>query len=160
MWKGSAFNCRSSSDGITLLHSRYNLSGGTDDECNNGAIVGQSLRVEDNYYTSQLSVTITPDMTGRSITCIHDNGTATDIIGWQTITTGIFSIESILHHKLDHKLLLLHIWTPASLPSPERIHVIHKLSHQLTFCWDPVAANCSSVHYSVCLLYTSDAADE
>ena len=75
VWKGSAFNCRSANDGITLLHSRFDLSGGTDGECNNGAIVGRSLRVEDNYYTSLLSVTITPDMTGRSITCIHDNGT-------------------------------------------------------------------------------------
>ena len=82
---------------ITLLHSCFSLSGGTSGECNDGAFVGQSLRVEDNYYTSRLNVTITPDMTGRSITCIHDNGTTTDIISRQTITTtvGIYSVESL-----------------------------------------------------------------
>ena len=69
VWTGSAFNCYE----IALLHSRFmNTRTYT---CNNGAIVAQSLSVEGNYYTSQLNVTITPDIIGKTIECIVDNGT-------------------------------------------------------------------------------------
>ena len=40
--------------------------------CNNGAIVGQILSVQDNNYTSELNVTITPETAGRTIMCVYD----------------------------------------------------------------------------------------
>ena len=70
IWTGSAFNydCE-----IILLHSRFDT--GTSGICNNGAIVGRSLSIEGNSYTSQLNVTVTHDTAGKTIECASDNGT-------------------------------------------------------------------------------------
>ena len=67
VWTGSAFmsNCE-----ITLLHIRFPSVA---DECNNGAIVGRSLSVEDNNYTSQLNIIVTPDIAGKTIECGQDD---------------------------------------------------------------------------------------
>ena len=73
VWTGSAFNCRSSNNDIILLHNRFN--NGTDGTCTNGAIVGRSIAVDGNNYTSQLNVTITSDTAGKTIKCIHDRWT-------------------------------------------------------------------------------------
>ena len=55
VWRGTAFSCENSNDEIVLLHSQF--VNGTLGTCNNGTIVGQDIRVEnDTYYTSQLSV--------------------------------------------------------------------------------------------------------
>ena len=72
--------CIRDSNEIVLLHSRFESNTGTLRMCSNGAIVGRSLRVEDNGgYTSQLNVTVSSDMIGESIECAHDHGT-TDTI--------------------------------------------------------------------------------
>ena len=55
--------------------------------CNNGSIVGWIVRVENGTYTSQLNVTLTSDIVGRSIECAYDNGT-THRIGSLNLTTG------------------------------------------------------------------------
>ena len=71
---GSAFNC--SLDEITLQHLQFpeNAHG----ECNNGYILGKSIRVVDGrYYTSQLNVTISSDLVGKSIICFYDDNTGT-----------------------------------------------------------------------------------
>ena len=75
IWTGSAFDCPASNNMITLLHSRflYNESSGIY-HCNNGAIVTRSLSFEGNSYTSQLNVTVTPDIGGKTIKCAGDNG--------------------------------------------------------------------------------------
>ena len=58
VWKGGAFHCPSNKHEIELLHSRFTSE--SEDEafgyCNDGAIVGRGLRVENNSYTSQLNV--------------------------------------------------------------------------------------------------------
>ena len=65
---------------IVLLHSHFVSDTGTFKTCNNGAIVGRSFRVEDNSsYTSQLNVTVSSDMIGESIECVH-TPSATDVI--------------------------------------------------------------------------------
>ena len=71
VWTGSAFDCRSNE--ITLLHRLFTHSSGTSRECNNGSIVGRSLSVEGNLYTSQLNVTVTHDLAGKTILCVYDN---------------------------------------------------------------------------------------
>ena len=81
VWHGTSFNCTMSDHEIVLLHSRFESNTGTLRMCSNGAIVGRSLRVENNgRYTSQLNVTVSSDMTGESIECAHDHET-TDTIG-------------------------------------------------------------------------------
>ena len=71
MWNGTAFSdCPQ--DEILLRHSLYSRTEGTAGTCNNGDIVGQSLGVQGNHYISQLNVTVTPDIVGKTITCVYD----------------------------------------------------------------------------------------
>ena len=87
VWRGTVLNCTMSDHEIVLLHSRFESDRGTLRTCNNGAIVGQSLRVENNScYTSQLNITVSPEMIGETIECAHDHGT-TNTIGSLTINT-------------------------------------------------------------------------
>ena len=92
IWAGSAFNC--SLEEITLQHLQFpeNAHG----ECNNGYIMGKSIRVVNGtymYYTSQLNVTISSDLVGKSIECFYDDNTGMkQLVGAKniTITTGYF----------------------------------------------------------------------
>ena len=70
IWNGTAFDCRSK--GIILFHNS-GLSG-TVGECNNGDIVGQRVSQRNNSYTSQLNVTVSRDMDGKTIMCTYDDG--------------------------------------------------------------------------------------
>ena len=88
LWAGSAFNC--SLEEIILQHLQYpeNAHG----ECNNGYIMGKSIRVDSGiYYTSQLDVTISSDLVGKSIECFYDdNNGMKQLVGANniTLTTG------------------------------------------------------------------------
>lgn len=75
IWTGSAFSGCNNNE-VTLVHNRFTSLYRTV-ECTNGAIVGRSLSVEGNNYTSQLSITFTPDITGTTVKCSHDNGSQT-----------------------------------------------------------------------------------
>ena len=70
VWTGTALNCVSKSNEITLSHGRFLSAAG---ECNNGAIVVRGISVQNNLYTSKLNVTVTPDIAGKTIMCFHDN---------------------------------------------------------------------------------------
>ena len=59
LWDGTAFDC--DENGILLRHDQF-TSGGIGQDCNNGAIVGQSLRAENDCYTSELNVTTSSDL--------------------------------------------------------------------------------------------------
>ena len=66
VWQGTAFDCESSLNTVSLLHSRFTLPSALYTfTYNNGAIVEQSLQVEDNHYTSQLSVRVSFDLIER-----------------------------------------------------------------------------------------------
>lgn len=90
VWTGTAFSCNDGSNEIALLHSRYASSNGAVGVCNNGVIVARSLRVEDGYYTSQLNVSVTADIAGKTVVCLHDNVSSQIVQFSNTITTGIY----------------------------------------------------------------------
>ena len=69
-WTGTAFNCISKHNEISLGHGRFLSAAG---ECNKGAIVARSVSVQNSLYTSQLNVTVTPDIAGKTIMCLRDN---------------------------------------------------------------------------------------
>ena len=85
VWKGSAFQCPDNGNNILLSH-RHFSSPGTMDTCNNGAIVGQSIRVANNSYISRLNVTVDASMDGQTIKCFYNNGSREIEIGLDTIT--------------------------------------------------------------------------
>ena len=71
IWNGTAFSgCQQNQ--IRLKHHQFTHPGGSTDTCNNDAIVGKSLGIQGNNYTSQLNVTITSETAGKTIMCVYD----------------------------------------------------------------------------------------
>ena len=89
VWKGTVFDCEDRNNKITLIHNRFMSPGGTSKDCNNGAIVAQSIGVEDNLYSSQLNVTVTDDMAGKTIMCLTANASDQMIQFSTTIMIGM-----------------------------------------------------------------------
>ena len=87
VWTGTALYCS-----IFLSHWYFTDSDGISGSCNNGATVAQSLSVQDNLYTSQLSVTVTHDVAGKTIMCIYNNG---NVSQFSTQIPGI--IRAVIH---------------------------------------------------------------
>ena len=108
---GSAFDCKNSRNEIRLLHNRYNRTTGTNGTCNNGAIMGHSLRFEDNHYISQLHITVSYDLVG-TVECIHDNGTTTKTVGNYSIpliTTDGNGEDLNIHNIQDTVYAFIHL---------------------------------------------------
>ena len=85
IWAGSAFSGCSNNE-IVLRHSQFE-HGLTVRECNNGVIVGRSIRQVGLNYTSHLIVHLDlhPTLRGKTVECISDNGTYSMPIGNHTI---------------------------------------------------------------------------
>ena len=49
--------------------------------CNNGAVIGRVVEVNNNCFTSQLTVLLTPDLNQRTIQCSVDTGSVEITIG-------------------------------------------------------------------------------
>lgn len=80
LWTGTAFDC--TNNWINLRHSLFNDTGrGATGDCSGGAIVGESVGVTDNCYTSRLRVRIAADMNNKTIRCDHRPGTEINTIG-------------------------------------------------------------------------------
>ena len=71
-WSGTAFDCEHNLNEILLLHENFDDPGGTDGTCNNGQIVGRSVSVIENCYTSQVSVTTSAELNNKTVRCIHN----------------------------------------------------------------------------------------
>ena len=84
MFLGDLLDCNDSSNEIVLAHSLFsNMPAATSKLCNGGKVRGHSLPINDSEpcYTSQLHVTVSPDMVGKSIICVDDDGATTNEIG-------------------------------------------------------------------------------
>ena len=104
IWMGTAFDCPNNE--ITLLHSLFKLSHGSYGYCNNRAIVATSLAVEDSHYTSQLNVTLTYDVIGKTITCINQLNLTSEVVQFSTTiknTTGKYFML-ILEYRIVLKI--------------------------------------------------------
>ena len=86
LWEGTAFDCPSTTDGIVLRHSQFNVPAGAFGDCTNRTIVGRSLRVEGNCYISQLNVTVSLSSNGATVQCVHDTGSAMNTINTSRIS--------------------------------------------------------------------------
>ena len=105
LWRGGAFHCQ---DGTTmefnLLHYRYSLPEGDNQSCNDGAIVGRSVQVENDThsYTSQLDVELTSDLLSTWIECAYDNGTEETVVGSLNIMAGMKVISNLNYDMICH----------------------------------------------------------
>ena len=85
VWGGSAFSGCSNNE-IVLRHSQFE-HGLAVGECNNGVIVGRSIRQVGDNYTSQLIVHLDlhPTLRGKTVECFHDDGLHEVTVGNYTI---------------------------------------------------------------------------
>ena len=89
IWNGSAFNCPSNSDSnnnqILLRHSGFGSGGNSVGTCNGGAITGEGVSSENGFFTSQLNVTVSPNLVGQQVSCYYENGSIEILVGADTI---------------------------------------------------------------------------
>ena len=73
VWTGTAFDCPEIEDELTFLHTRNRFTN-TSRGCNDGAITGRGIRIEENRYTSQVNIMVDSYMDGKSVECVSDHG--------------------------------------------------------------------------------------
>ena len=93
VWTGTAFKCASSENAIVLLHNRLDSAKGT---CNDGNIVGKIIEVDGNNYTSQVMITLSPSLIGKTVECKRDDGTVESLVEKYTIEAGGRKFSTIL----------------------------------------------------------------
>ena len=129
VWNGIFFDCRDGRNEIWLRHSRYDdVDSPLYEDCNHGAVIAKSIGVFDNCYTSQLIVTIGEDMVNKTIECSIQN----EVDEGST--------------RVGQKSLMT---TEISYPPPTNIHLENINSSQITFAWDEVTIQCSSLRYVI-----------
>ena len=125
VWSSTFFEC--SRQEIHLRHSQYSdVEASANGECNQGSVLAKSIGIHQQCYISQLIVTIEEEMINKTIECSVDNliGTSTTIIGPLVITS-------------------------IPYPPPTNIHIESNNPHQITFVWDEVPVQCSSLQYII-----------
>ena len=82
VWRGTAFECPSSSNEITLFQCSSGMQ-----VCKDGAITGRIIRVdENNTYVSRLAIVIGAEMVGKNISCYHDIRGTLKLIDYSLLT--------------------------------------------------------------------------
>ena len=98
VWRGSIFSvlCPRDVQEFVVLYGDNTFQDGYNLSCNGEAIFSSSSRVEtesaDLVYLSQLNVTLTSDVIGKSIECVVDDGMREIIVGSLNITEGTIII--------------------------------------------------------------------
>ena len=77
IWRGSIFSCHQGSQ-IILRHSIF--GNGVRRTCNDDNIVVYDIDVTNNTYSSQLNITVSPEMHNGTVKCIHDTLNATSVL--------------------------------------------------------------------------------
>ena len=124
IWSGSFFDCPRNE--ILLRHSQYGSQ--VIGECNQGTVTAKSVGlIIDNFcYTSQLIVTVEEETINGTIKCFHKD-----------------NIETLVGQRLMMS-------TGMSYPPPSNVHVeSNDSSHNITFAWDEVPAQCPSLQYII-----------
>ena len=86
VWEGSAFECDGTNyDFIALRHSEFNTSEKPQGVCNNGGIFARAIGVVNNRYTSQLMLTMSPEINNRTVECVHDHNLTSTVVDSATI---------------------------------------------------------------------------
>ena len=89
VWKGTIFSDCDINE-IILLHNRWETTNKLIAQCNTSHIIGQSIRVENGSYISQLEVIVEPGhdkMPFKNVTCAQDIGTKAIVVDSITINT-------------------------------------------------------------------------
>ena len=99
VWTGSFFDCTGGE--IILRHRLFEGTSATG-ECNNGAVIANSIGVIDincsRCYSSQIHFSADNDKNNKTIMCLHVDGTTETVVDTASviITTGIYMIKPIM----------------------------------------------------------------
>ena len=131
LWTGTAFDC--SNNWINLRHSLFSdPNRGATGDCSGGALVGQSIGVTGNCYTSQLHVRVAADMNNETINCDHRPGTEINTIGESTliVMTGKYYTLSITKSIIYswHYLYMNLVRRPVVYQLEQKAHVLGAVS--------------------------------
>ena len=86
VWEECAFECDGTNyNFIVLRHSEFNTSEKPQGVCNNGGIIARAIGVVNNRYTSQLMLTVSPEMNNRTVECVHDYNLTSTVVDSATI---------------------------------------------------------------------------
>ena len=108
MFQGDLLDCNE----IVLAHSRFsNITAATSGTCNNGRVRGYSLPINGSEpcYTSQVHIMVSPDMIGKSIICVDDDGTTTNQIGNFSIEQCHAALVTKTAQSLSTGKLIIHV---------------------------------------------------
>lgn len=89
VWEGTAFDCPGVSNEISLRHSQFI---GRSGECNNGALEGYSVVIEEqNCYVSKLNARVSAALNGTTVECAFDGDSGQETVDIQRveISTGM-----------------------------------------------------------------------
>ena len=97
IWNGSAFDCPDRNNQIKFNSKlRYYRNR----RCTNATIKGRIISTGGNNYTSQLSITVTPDTARKSIACLSNNERTTRPIFSLVIPTiGLSTYKGLYMHR-------------------------------------------------------------
>jgi hypothetical protein len=88
LWRGTAFDCPQGDSAIILCHSQF-ASNRENGSCNNGDLVGRSIGVVDDCYTSRLNVRVRESFNNKTVQCAF-----TSSVGTRTIGESLLSVAS------------------------------------------------------------------
>ena len=101
VWKGSIFNCPSNGNQIVLRHSSFENRLTVTRACNDGAVVAYSTDVMGNIYSSQLNITVSPEMHNGTVECIQDLPNATSVtVGTYTLRLATGTVADLINTPL------------------------------------------------------------
>ena len=121
-------DCQDGRNEIILRHSHQNhMDSPAIGGCNHGAVMAKRIGIFDDCYISQLIVTTGEEMINKTIMCVH-----VDPQGKNTI--------------VGQQLLMA---TELPYPPPSNVHIEANDSNHITFAWDEVTIQCSSLQYVI-----------
>ena len=130
-----------------MRHSQF-ASPGTSGDCNNGAIVGQSIRVVDNTcFISQLIITVSSNFHNKTVHCQHDSSTAIISVGTEllNVISGKCSAFDIIYYYNLHCTIL----ATNPYPPPKDVYLSNVGLGNTTFSWTSISHSCSTVNYII-----------
>lgn len=148
VWRGSAFNCPSTSNAIVLHHSQY-TSGNSSGECSDHDILGRGVSVVNSTYVSILNVTVNsnyPYYRNKMIECVYSDGSRLIPIGRIMINA------SLPTGNTNHFVSLFYsptCFNTEPVWSPTDVHMSDISSIFITFSWSAVASDCRNIKYNL-----------
>ena len=87
VWTGNLFQCTSGE--IVLRHGEFQMDSITG-ECNDGRVTAHSIRTfndsHNQFYLSQLNISVTPEINFKNITCLHVDGMMQTLVNTSIIS--------------------------------------------------------------------------